>query len=193
MLYAFGHAVVGFIFRVLYRIKVTGREFIPEGAALVCVNHSSMADPVIMALVMKRGDRLRFMGKKELFTIPVFNRLITALGAYPVDRGGSDMTAIRTTLDTLKNGRKVLIFPHGTRIADDDEAAAMKNGAAMFAARSGAPILPVYLSVGRKVFWHKVTVTFGRPFEAETQPGGKRSEQYAALAERIRGSIYALK
>ena len=193
MFYKFAHAVVGVIYRLLYRFKVYGRENVPGGAALVCVNHSSMADPVLVALALKRKDRPRFMGKMELFKIFGLKQLITALGAYPVERGVSDMAAIRTTLDILKAGDKVLIFPQGHRILEDGEAAAMKNGAAMLAFRSGAPLLPAYLSVGRKVFVNKIQIVFGKPFFAEKQPGGRSSEQYAALAGRLRQEIYALK
>ncbi|MDR0325604.1 MAG: 1-acyl-sn-glycerol-3-phosphate acyltransferase [Oscillospiraceae bacterium] len=193
MFYKFAHVVVGAIYRLLYRFRVTGREHVPEGGALVCVNHSSMADPVIIALALKRKDRPRFMAKMELFKIFGLKQLITALGAYPVERGVSDMSAIRKTLDILKSKNKVLIFPQGSRIINDAEAAAMKNGAAMLAFRSGAPLLPVYLSVGRKVFINKIQVAFGKPFLAEKQPGGKSSEQYAELAERLRREIYALK
>jgi 1-acyl-sn-glycerol-3-phosphate acyltransferase len=193
MFYKIVHILVGALYRILYRFKVDGRENLPAGAALICVNHSSLADPVIIALALSRKDRPRFMAKMELFRPFGFKQIITALGAYPVERGVSDMAAIRTTLDILKEGQKVLIFPHGSRIINDDEAAAMKNGAAMLAFRSGAPLLPTYLSVGRKVFFNKIRIVFGKPFYAVKQPGSKSSEQYAALAERLRQEIYALK
>jgi 1-acyl-sn-glycerol-3-phosphate acyltransferase len=193
MFYKCAHLVVGFVYKIFYRFKIIGRENVPQGAALVCVNHSSMADPVLMALALKRNDRPRFMAKKELFKRFPLKQLITFLGAFPVDRGASDMTAIRTSLDILKDGQKLLIFPQGTRVLSDDEAAAMKNGASMLAFRSGAPLLPAYLTVGRKVFFNRIIVVFGKPFNAEKQPGVKSSELYASLAGRLRQEIYALK
>jgi len=193
MFYRFAHIVVGVIYRIIYRFKVTGRENIPEGSALICANHSSMSDPIIIALALKRTDRTRFMGKAELFKIFGLKQIITALGAFPVHRGVSDMTAIRKSLDMLKQGDKVLIFPHGHRFTDGGEDKAMKNGASMLAFHSGAPLLPVYLSVGRKVFINKIQVVFGRPFYAVKQPGVKSSGQYAALAERLKEEIYAIK
>jgi 1-acyl-sn-glycerol-3-phosphate acyltransferase len=69
----------------------------------------------------------------------------------------------------------------------------MKNGAAMLAFRSGAPLVPAYLSVGRKVFISKIHLNFGKPFTAEKRPGGKSSEQYEAIAGRLRREIYGLK
>ena len=192
MFYKIAHIVLGGIFRLLYRLRVTGAENVPKGAALVCVNHSSLADPVLVALALPRKDRPRFMAKSELFRFFGLRWLITALGAYPVDRGASDMAAIRTTLDILKRDEKVLIFPQGTRTVGDDEGAAMKNGAAMLAFRSGAPLLPAYLSVGRKVFLNRIELVFGKPFRAEKLPG-KSSEQYEAIARRLRDEIYALK
>ncbi|MCL1807649.1 MAG: 1-acyl-sn-glycerol-3-phosphate acyltransferase [Oscillospiraceae bacterium] len=193
MFYKFAHIVVGAIYKLLYRFRVTGRENIPEGAALVCVNHSSLSDPVLIALTLIRTDKPRFMAKIELFKIFGLKQLITALGAYPVERGASDMAAIRTTLDILKGGQKVLIFPQGRRIVNDDEGAALKNGAAMLAVRSRAPLLPIYLSVGRKVFFNRIEAVVGKPFTAEKQPGIKSAEQYEAIGEQIRQGIYTLK
>jgi 1-acyl-sn-glycerol-3-phosphate acyltransferase len=193
MFYKFGHIVVGVIYRLLYRLTVHGRENVPEGGSLICVNHSSMSDPIVIALALKCKDRPRFMAKKELFKIFGLKQIITALGAYPVDRGASDMSAIRKTLDILKRGQNVLIFPHGHRFTDGGEANAMKNGAAMMAFHSGAPLLPAYLTVGRKVFINKIQVVFGKPFYAVKQPGMKSSEQYAAIGERLKEEIYALK
>lgn len=160
---------------------------------MICVNHSSLADPIIIALALKKKNRPRFMAKIELFKIFGLKQLIVALGAYPVERGASDMSAIRTTLEILKKEEKVLIFPQGTRVIGDDERAALKSGAAMLAFRSGAPLLPAYLSVGRKVFSDRIQVVFGKPFYAEKEKGGKSSEQYEVIAGRLRREIYALK
>lgn len=193
MFYKFAHVVVGALYHLLYRFRVVGRENVPEGGVLVCVNHSSLADPVLVALALSPKDHPCFMGKAELFKIFGLKQLITWLGAYPVERGASDLGAIKATLKYLREGRKVMIFPQGHRIVGDDEAAAMKAGAAMLASHSNAPLLPVYLSVGRKCFIDRIEVIFGKPFFAEKTSGGNRSEQHAALAERLRQEIFALK
>jgi 1-acyl-sn-glycerol-3-phosphate acyltransferase len=193
MFYRFVHTVVSVIYRLFYRFSVTGGENVPPGAALICVNHSSLADPILVSIALKKKDRPRFMAKIELFRIFGLKQLITALGAYPVERGVSDMGAIRTTLDILKRGEKVLIFPQGTRVVSNDDIAAMKNGAAMLAFRSGAPMVPAYLTVGRTVFKSKIRVSFGTPFYAEKQAGIKSSVQYETIAERLRSEIYALR
>ncbi|MDR1669438.1 MAG: 1-acyl-sn-glycerol-3-phosphate acyltransferase [Oscillospiraceae bacterium] len=190
--YRFAHLAVGGLYRLLYRLRIVGREHVPEGGVIVCVNHSSLADPVLVALALKPRDHPRFMAKAELFRIFGFNWLIKKLGAFPVERGTSDITAIKGSLQFLKEGSKVLIFPHGRRVESDEEAAAMKAGAAMLAFRSGAPILPVYLSPGRKCFVNRIEVIFGEPFFAE-KTDGSRVEQYAAVSERLRREIYALK
>ncbi len=190
--YRFAHILVGGIYRLLYRLRVAGRENVPEGGALVCVNHSSLADPVVVALALKVRDHPRFMAKAELFKIFGFGRLIRKLGAFPVERGASDMAAIKTSLKTLKEGGKVLIFPHGRRILGDGEAEAMKAGAAMLAFRSGMPLLPVYVTPGRKCFINRIEVIFGKPFFAE-KTDGSRADQYAALSDRLHREIYSLK
>jgi len=63
----------------------------------------------------------------------------------------------------------------------------------MLAFHSGAPLLPAYLTAGRRVFFDKIQVVFGKPFNVEQKPGVKSSELYAALAERLKEEIYALK
>ncbi|MDR1693124.1 MAG: 1-acyl-sn-glycerol-3-phosphate acyltransferase, partial [Oscillospiraceae bacterium] len=177
--YRFAHALVHLVFGLLYRFKVHGRENVPEGGALICVNHSSLADPVLVALALKVEDHPRFMAKAELFKIFGFQWLITKLGAYPVERGASDMTAIKTTLSVLREGRKVLIFPQGRRVLRDGENVPLKDGAAMLAAHSDKPLLPVYLTPGRKPIVNKIELVFGKPFSVQK---GERS----GVSDRLR-------
>jgi 1-acyl-sn-glycerol-3-phosphate acyltransferase len=113
MFYRFARAAIGIIFRILYRFSVSGRENVPDGAALICVNHSSLADPVLVAMALKAKDRPRFMAKQELFNKFGLKQLITALGAYPVERGASDMGAIRTTLESDEKRRRDAGLPVG--------------------------------------------------------------------------------
>ena len=106
------------------------------------------------------------------------------LGAFPVDRSRADLTAIKIALKTVKDGKKLIIFPQGTRDAGEDEA---KDGAAMLAMKTKAPIVPMYISE-KKRFRSRVTVIIGEPFMPETN-----SKDYSALSHEILHRIYALR
>ena len=103
--------------------------------------------------------------------------LIGSLGAFPVRRGEADLDAIRQSLDILKGGQKLLIFPEGTRVTEGKDVEA-KAGAALLAARSGAPIVPVAIVNGRKYFT-PTRVIFGDPIRVT----GRREQQRLAAAQ----------
>ena len=184
MFYRFAHRLVNVIFWLIYRIKVTGLEKVPEGAGVISGNHTSNIDPVILALVLPVHDAPRFMAKKELYRFKPLGWLITALGAFPVERGSADMKAIKTALGILRSGRKLLVFPEGTRVAKD-EAVAAKHGAAMLASRTNSPIIPVNISRGRKPFINRITVIFGAPFEFPKEKGAVPPKDYPGIIDKV--------
>ena len=106
--------VLGPAVRFLFGIRrIDGIENIPKGGGLVCANHTSFADPIVIAASLKMP--VKYMGKAELFKIPILKSVIKAFGAFPVKRGGADPGAIRTAETLLKSGELVGIFPQGTR------------------------------------------------------------------------------
>ena len=109
-------------FHIYFGYKVIGRENIPEGGCVVCPNHVQLSDPPFAAVALGHQTPLRLMAKKELFEgNKLFAWLIAALGAFPIDRGGADITAIKTALGAVREGRKLIIFPQGTRGASEGE------------------------------------------------------------------------
>ncbi len=172
---------------IKYNYKVIGRENIPEGGCVVVANHSQWADPTMVATALGNRHDFAAMAKKELFDIKPLAPLITALGAFPVDRSRADINAIKLALKAVRDGRKLLIFPEGTtRHKEGDEA---KEGAARIAVKTGAPILPIYIPENKK-FRSKVRVIIGEPF---TPAPTRTKEGYRALSEEIMRRIYELK
>lgn len=170
-----------------YNYHVIGREHVPDGGCVLVANHTQWADPVLVGTALGNQYPIVAMAKKELFQIKLLGPLISALGAFPVDRGTADIGAIKTSLKAVKEGKKLLIFPEGgTKHKEGDEA---KVGAAMIAARTGAPILPIYISENKK-FRSKVYVVFGEPYVPEKT---KTKEGYRELADDMMRRIYALK
>lgn len=170
-----------------YNYHVIGREKVPDGGCAPVANHTQWADPVLVGTALGNQYPLVAMAKKELFQIKLLGPLISALGAFPVDRGTADIGAIKTSLKAVKEGKKLLIFPEGgTKHKAGDEA---KVGAAMIAARTGAPIVPIYISENKK-FRSKVYVVFGDAYIPEKT---KSKDGYRAIADDMMRRIYALK
>lgn len=170
-----------------YNYHVIGREKVPDGGCVLVANHTQWADPVLVGTALGNQYPLVAMAKKELFQIKLLGPLISALGAFPVDRGTADIGAIKTSLKAIKEGKKLLIFPEGgTKHKAGDEA---KVGAAMIAARTGAPIVPIYISENKK-FRSKVYVVFGDAYIPEKT---KSKDGYRAIADDMMRRIYALK
>lgn len=168
MFYRFIRRIAIILSFIMYRFEVIGLENIPkEGAVILCGNHISAYDPIAVASVCKR--QLRFMGKQELFKFPPLAWLLRGIGAFPVNRGTTDMTAYRETLKTLKDGMGFLIFSQGTRMKDFDNA---KGGVAVFALKSGAPIVPIGIT-GPFKFRRKITLNFGTPIDMGQYQGQK--------------------
>lgn len=179
--------VVNIYDHLKYDYHVIGRENIPEDGCVVIANHTQWADPVLVATAMGNKYPIVAMAKKELFAIKPLAPLISALGAFPVDRGTADIGAIKTSLKAVKEGKKLLIFPEGTTRHKEGDAA--KEGAAMIAARTGAPILPIYISENKK-FRSKVYVVIGKPFVPEKT---RSKDGYRKLADDMMKRVYALK
>ena len=129
------------LFRILFRGRVIGRRNVPmQGSLVVVANHGSHLDPPLLGHAL--GRPVAFMAKEELFKVPLLAPLIRALAAYPVKRGASDREAIRTATARLNEGWATGVFLDGTRQADGRINQPMP-GAALLAARSGSPLLPV--------------------------------------------------
>lgn len=182
------------LIRALFQVKLIGAENEPEdGTFLICANHISEADPLILGACLKHNPR--YMAKKELMKVPVIGKLITALGAYPIDRGGNDVAAIRKTVDFLKNGESVIMFPQGTRCRGVDPAETrFRNGCALIAARAGVPVLPIY--IGTKNFrvrlFRRVTVKVGKPISCDEITGAETGrEDFASGASLVFSRIIA--
>ncbi len=192
--YSFIRKILKNFFIVLFRVEVNGIEKIPEGALIVCPNHISNWDPIILGAVMDR--QVRFMAKASLFKIPMLNLLIKTLGAFPVHRGAADPAAIKTAISHLKNGDAVGVFPQGKRyIGTEPDATEFKSGVGMIAYRSGADVLPVSVKSKnyRIIPFRKVYINIGDviPNKELGIENGTRSE-YENASEYIFKKILEL-
>jgi len=144
MLYGILKPVAVALMRAWFGLRVRGAEHIPaSGPALIVSNHQSILDPPLIGGAARRP--IYFLAKAELFRIPLFGALIRRLNARPVRREGPDPGALRMALRVLEEDGALLIFPEGTRGAEGVLRPA-KAGAGMLAVKSGAPVVPVYIS-----------------------------------------------
>jgi len=185
------YRLVSVVVGAVYRLRVSGKESIPAGAAMVCSNHSSLIDPFIIALIFGIESHLHFIAKVELFKIPVISQILQKLGSIRVNRGMLDGTTIKSTFGYLKKDDKVVIFPEGTRTSQDDAVSA-KNGAVKLAERAGVPIVPVYIP-RKKPLFHKLHIVIGAPYQIDKTRRKRTPEEYAGLAEDLMFRIKALK
>ena len=176
------------IYNALYWPHYIGKENFPEGACIVCANHSSMCDPFWVAFALGRKDSLHFMAKKELFKIPILNWILKKAGVFGIDRGNADVEAIKTAIKYLKNGEKIMMFPEGTRISSDDKAAA-KTGAIMLASRTEVPIVPCYIPRKKRLF-SRMKIVVGKPYKIARVRG--TSEAYSQYDDELMEKIIAL-
>jgi 1-acyl-sn-glycerol-3-phosphate acyltransferase len=140
--------------RVLWRVRHSGVENIPPGGGGVVIasNHQTYIDPFWTATPIKRP--IRFLAWNESFDWPIIGRFMGLLGAWPLKLEKSDPTAIRRSLQWLREGGAVYIFPEGGRCLPDGELLRFKNGAVRLAMEAGVPILPVTIRGGHRV-WPK--------------------------------------
>ena len=172
----------------LFRVTQTGAENVPdEGGFLLCSNHTSLNDVMVVPAMLEKR-RPKFMAKKELFKIPLLKQLITALGAFPVDRGGADVGAIKKAMSLIKEGEIVSMFPQGHRFSGvDARGTTVHHGCGLIAYRTGCPVIPVYIKTKAKQVkpFRRTEVIFGKPIMPEefafTDGGTEEYKKAAAL------------
>jgi 1-acyl-sn-glycerol-3-phosphate acyltransferase len=154
--------------RALYRLEVRGAEYVPAAGPLVVVaNHESVLDPFVLGTAIPRP--LRFVGKSELWRIPLVAPWLGALGAISVARGESDTAAVAEAVAALERGEVVALFPEG----GVRRPGSWLRGAARMALAAGAPVLPVRLvdvrrAVGRwELGFPRLAVLIGEPIGVE--------------------------
>ncbi len=183
--------------RLVLRFKIHGLGNVPRrGGALIVGNHVHNSDPILMLSASPRP--ILWMAKEEVWDLPVLRWFASQAGAFPVKRGTFDRDAIRTAVDTIREGLLVGMFPEGTR----SMSGGLKQpfaGASLVALRAGAPIIPCVI-VGssdlplngskagrsaRRGCIPRVEVWFGEPFLLESRDADGRRYSMAELTDAM--------
>ncbi len=185
----------GILFHTIWPLRIRDAHYVPRsGAAVIVSNHLSLIDPFVVGYGAHR--LVNFMGKEELFRVPIVGFIIRHLGGFPVDRSRRDASAMRTALTVLKSGELLGMFPEGTRSTGGD-LLEFRAGAARLASKTRVPVIPVAvhntnraLPPGKWLRPARISIRFGEPFELtelyDTNDKGAAMEQaLARIKERI--------
>ncbi len=141
-----------------------------QGGILVAANHASYFDIPLLGCGARR--RLWFLGRHDLFPIPVLNRILQALGWIPLRQGRLDRNAFGKAVSLIQEGKAVVIFPEGSRAVDGNLQKG-KPGIGVIVAQAGCPVVPAYIRGAYEVLpidacwprFRRVSVTYGRPLD----------------------------
>ncbi len=195
MIYWFAWVIWKGISALFFPRTIRGKENITlSGPFIIASNHLSNLDPMIIGLCFNR--KLSYVAKDSLFKNNIFAFFLHKVGAFPIKRDSSDFRALRETLRRLKAGCPVVVFPEGTR-QKSKEATQKKApaGIGFMVAKSGLPVLPVYIKGSDKTMppgakglkRHPVTVTFGAPLNFS------KGQDFHAISGEIMKKINVLK
>ncbi len=188
--YSFMRACFGWIFKIIYPIKIVGnKNNVPRNGKIVLIsNHLSFRD--IPALIVAFPGYRHFLAKKEFTKNKFVKWFFTKMGVFFIDRDRMDIGAIRTGINYLKNDEGIALFPEGTRNRTDENLQQIKGGAAMFAIKGQAPLVPVifqrkirpfrrtYLFVGEPIDLSEIGSRFGTAeLESASKLIGERMEK----------------
>ena len=180
--YSFCRGLLYIPVKLLFPVKVVGKENIPLPEKVITVsNHLSGVDIAIVAINVK-GFR-HIIAKKELTKSKIFAKLMDWAGAIPVDRGKADLASVRKVMHALKNNESITIFPEGTRNKKDENLQEVKAGAAMFALKGDAKVVPIMILHKQRVF-RRNHIYVGKPFSLKEFGTGRLDSHAVECASR---------
>lgn len=183
--------------RAFWRITFRGVEHIPpSGGLVVAANHQSYFDPFWITIPIKRP--MRYLAWNKAFKWPLAGKVIGFLGAWPISIERGSPTAYRRSLQWLRDGKAVMIFPEGGRATASGALGRFKTGAARLALEADAPVLPVTIRGGNvawprgqrlprtsrvEIVFHPVRHLAPLPGEDARQCAQRETEALAAVIE----------
>ncbi len=190
MLYFIGYNILWLLARGFFSLKTYGRNNFPQkGKVIIAPNHMSYFDPPIVGVAVRR--EIYSLGKKELFRISLFGKILKAINVLPIKRGGASGGSLKKVIECLNRGEGVVVFPEGTRSRDGNIGKA-KRGIGLLVVKAKAPVLPVLVEYSNNFFNFKsVKVKFGKLLYYNDFPENK--ESYETISNDIIKQIKKLK
>ena len=163
--YKFSRPIIKFLMKTLFRIKVIGKENIPNDKVVLAGNHTNILDAWLLISGTERT--LRFLAKKELHKGP-FAFIFKLMATIPVNRGGDTTKAKEMAYEALNNNEAIVIFPEGTINKTKKTIMSFKKGAVTFASKTNSPIVPFTIKGKYKLFRKSVVLEFYKPYHTKS-------------------------
>lgn len=196
--YRFFHTILKGFIKLFFNIRIVGKENRPkkgEGPYIICANHIAALDPVAIAVSLNHTQP-HYLAKEELFKNGIARWFFYNIGMIPLNRGGSDVGALKTAIKALKDGKSIGIFPQGTRHpGKEPRDTKAKMGVGMIQSYAEADILPIYIRTKDNVSktFRRKTIIIGKPILAsEIGKQGRGSAEYERVSNFIFDKICLL-
>lgn len=147
-------------FTFLFPCKIIGKKNMPKGKVIICCNHKSNFDYIYIFTKIWRKQYV--LSKDSLYKNWFTRWFFRSCCGIPVNRENVSIATIKESLTVLKKEKILTIFPEGTRNKTEEPLLEFKAGASVFAVRSGAPIIPMYI-VKKGNFFRRNVVMVGEP------------------------------
>lgn len=187
-------ALLGAPIRFFFGAKLIGKENLPiAGGVLICSNHIGLRDPVLLSAVYPK--QIRYLAKKELFSVPILRKIVSAFGAIRLDRSTSDVGALKKAEEMIRLRQTVAIFPQGHRYpAVPINETTFMRGASFLATHTGCPVLPVYIQTPGQKYkaFRRTKIYVGALLSHEQLMPSGEDCGYDAITDRIKNAIIAL-
>jgi 1-acyl-sn-glycerol-3-phosphate acyltransferase len=196
--YWIGWSLAKLIGRSFFNLRIIGKEnLVMPGGALVVSNHASFLDPPFIGAAF--DESIYFLARKSLFNNPVFGAVIRSWNSIPVDQDRPDMTSLKIVIRSLREGKKVLVFPEGSRSYDENFLPGMP-GVGLIVSKADVPVIPVRifgsgaaLPRGGSLHPAEITVVCGKPWHYDPQRyQGTGKELYQRISDDLMQQIGAL-
>lgn len=185
--------------RLFWQIEFRGTENIPSpdiGGFIIASNHQTYFDPVWISIPCDHD--IRYLAWDQAFEWPILGFIIRQLGAIPVklERGGT-LSSLKRSLEILKGGSVLMIFPEGEREYSNGDLLPFRTGAVHLALKTGCPVLPVSISGGNDVWpqgntlptFGTVTITFHEPVRFINNDKSTSTEEFLTQQTEILSKI----
>ena len=199
ILYSVAHTLFRTLAKLLLRLRIIGADRIPKtGGVLIAANHTSYTDIPLIGCSIERPAG--FMGKVELFSVPILGWFYRRMGGFPITRFHSK-EKLGEAIRRLTQGEVVVMYPEGQRTQDGKLKPAMP-GIGMLVTTTGVTVVPAYISGTNKVLpvgakWirlYPVTIIFGQPidFKYIIRNSEPSRETYQSIGDAVMKKILEL-
>ena len=190
MLYKFLYYLLWPIYKIFFFFTLKNKpKNLPKGKLIICSNHINLMDPFTLALGFRK-NHIYFVSKKELFDNKFLAYFMNKLGAFPIDREGIDLKAVKKCVKVLNEDKYLGIFPEGTRVKEVKKEN-IKNGIGYIALKANADILPLEIVNGYRLFG-RMRLDFKPIIKINDYKDLDKRQAYDKIAEDVYKSIYEI-